>query len=68
MRTIKTVTIKYIIPYSAKAMVFLHKVERQYKAQWSVDTNEEITITVNQRHEAKVKELYNKLVERKEQQ
>lgn len=65
MRTIKTVTIKYIIPYSAKAMVFLHKVERQYKAQWSVDANEEITITVNQRYEARVKELYNKLIEKK---
>lgn len=66
MRVIKTVTIKYIIPYSARAMVFLHKIERQYKAQWLVDANEEITITVNQRHEAKVKELYNKLVERRE--
>ena len=65
MRTIKTITIKYIIPYSARAMVFLHKVERQYKAQWFVDANEEITITVNQRYETKVRELYNKLVERK---
>ena len=65
MRIIKTVTIKYIIPYSARAMVFLHKVERQYKAQWLVDANEEITITVNQRFEAKIKELYIKLVERK---
>lgn len=65
MRTIKTATIKYIIPYSARAMVFLHKVERQYKAQWFVDANEEITIIVNQRHEAKVKELYNKLIGRK---
>ena len=66
MRTIKTVTFKYIIPYSARAMAFLHKIERQYKAQWLVDTNEEVTITVNQRYEAKVKELYNKLVERRE--
>ena len=65
MRTIKTATIKYIIPYSARAIVFLHKVERQYKAQWFVDANEEITITVNQRYKTKVRELYNKLVERK---
>lgn len=54
--------IRYLIPYSAKAIAVLHKIEKKYKAKWTVDANEIVTITVKARHAEKIKDLIKEVI------
>lgn len=55
-------TVCYYIPYSAKAVYALRTANRKFGAMWSVDENEEVTITVKECHLAKVEKLLASLV------
>ena len=46
----KMSTVCYYIPYSARAINLLHKISNRYNAKWSVNENEEVTITVKTRY------------------
>ena len=50
----KMTTVCYYIPYSTKAIHLLKKISNRYKAKWSVNENEEVTITVKTRYLAQV--------------
>ena len=50
----KTKTVCYYIPYSAKAMYLLRLIEKKFKATWSVNANEEVTITAKERYIARI--------------
>lgn len=50
----KMTTVCYYIPYSARAINLLKKISNRYKAKWSVNENEEVTITVKTRYLAQV--------------
>ena len=53
----KTAIVCYYIPYSGKAIHLLREAERQFGATWSVNANEEVTITVKTRHLANLERL-----------
>ena len=43
-------TVCYYIPYSARAINLLKRISNRYNAKWSVNENEEVTITVKTRY------------------
>lgn len=53
----KMSTVCYYIPYSAKAIRLLREAERKYHATWSVDENEEVTITLKTIYLARLERL-----------
>ena len=50
-------TLCYYIPYSAKAITRLRKIEKLFNAQWKVNDNEEVTIVVKEKFVARVEKI-----------
>ena len=50
-------TVCYYIPYSAKAMSLLREISNKFGATWSVNANEEVTITAKACHIAKIERV-----------
>ena len=51
----------YYLPYSAKGMFALRKIEK-LGATWSVNENEEVTITAKEKHLVKIEKILAPLV------
>lgn len=47
----------YYLPYSAKVKSALRKIQRKYKATYSIGTNEEVTIVVKEKYLPKVEKI-----------
>ena len=50
-------TLCYYIPYSAKAIARLRKIEKLFNAQWKVNDNEEVTIVVKEKFVSRVEKI-----------
>ena len=50
-------TLCYYIPYSAKAITRLRKIEKLFNAQWKVNDNEEVTIVVKEKFVSRVEKI-----------
>lgn len=57
-----TITKGYFIPYNSKAIHILRQVEKKLNAQWSVDTNECVTITVSVKKVAQLEKMLSSIV------
>ena len=57
-----TITKGYFIPYSSKAIHILRQAEKKLNAQWSVDANECVTITVSTKRVAQLERMLSSIV------
>ena len=58
----KMSTVCYYIPYSARAINLLKRISNRYNAKWSVNENEEVTITVKTRYLPQVEKILSPVV------
>ena len=56
------ITKGYFIPYSAKAVHILQQAEKKLNAQWNVDTNECVTITVSAKRIQQLEKMLSSIV------
>ncbi len=56
------ITKGYFIPYSAKAVHILRQVEQKLGAEWSVDANECVSITVNKNKVQQLEKMLSSIV------
>lgn len=57
-----TITKGYFIPYNSKAIHILRQAEKKLNAQWSVDANECVTITVSTNRISKLEKMLSSIV------
>lgn len=57
-----TITKGYFIPYSSKAIHILRQAEKKLNAQWSVDANECVTITVSTKRVVQLERMLSSIV------
>ena len=57
-----TITKGYFIPYSSKAIHILREAQRKLNAQWSVDANECVTITVSTKRLQQLEKMLSSIV------
>lgn len=58
----KMSTVCYYIPYSARAINLFKRISNRYNARWSVNENEEVTITVKTRYLPQVEKILSPVV------
>jgi hypothetical protein len=57
-----TITKGYFIPYNSKAIHILREAEKKLNAQWSVDANECVTITVSTKRIQQLEKMLSSIV------
>jgi hypothetical protein len=57
-----TITKGYFIPYSSKAIHILRQAEKKLNAQWSVDANECVTITISTKRVVQLEKMLSSIV------
>ena len=57
-----TIAKGYFIPYSGKAIHILRQAQKKLNAQWSVDTNECVTITVSTKRVVQLEKMLSSIV------
>jgi hypothetical protein len=57
-----TITKGYFIPYNSKAIHTLRQAQKKLNAQWSVDANECVTITVSTKRVVQLEKMLSSIV------